>query len=81
MDGKKSKAWFVRVGPFGGLLPRSWQGFLVLIVGAGGIVGLALYAHALSLAGDTVQSQRVWLACAVGGVCLYLLAAAKSGKP
>ncbi len=80
MTANKNKAWFVRVGPFGGLLPRSWEGFLVMIVGISIVVGLALYAHTLSQAGDIANSQKLWLACAVSGVVLYILAAAKSGK-
>lgn len=80
MTNKKNRSWFVKVGPFGGLLPSSWEGFVVLIVGVSIIAGLALYAHTLSQAGDIANSQKLWLACAVSGVVFYIFAAAKSGK-
>ena len=80
MTAKKKKAWFVRVGPFGGILPQTWQGFLVLLVGIPAIIGLELYSSDLSKAGDTPHSQMFCVAGIISGIVLYIFAAANSGR-
>ena len=78
---KKNKAWFVRIGPFGGLFPRSWEGFLVLIIGVSIVVALGIYSDHLGKLGDVANSQKVGLAAIVSGIVLYIFAAAKSSRP
>ncbi|MDV6330069.1 hypothetical protein [Asticcacaulis sp. 201] len=75
-----SKAWFVKIGPFGGLLPCRWQGGLTLILGVSLIVSMAVFADKLSHTGHQVDGQRLDLACIITGILLYIFAAAKS-KP
>ena len=80
MNSKIRKAWFVRISPFGGLLPCCWQGSLTLILGVSLIVSMAVVADKLSHTGHEVEGQGLWLACMITGILLYVFAAAKS-KP
>lgn len=80
MTAQKNKTWFVRIGPFGGLLPRSWEGFLVLIVGVSIVVALGIYSDHLGKLGNVANSQKVGLAAIVSGIVLYLFASVKSNR-
>lgn len=78
MSGVKKKAWFHRVGPFGGIFPVSLCGFVYLFLYVSLVLFLCLYAKSIEEMGGIEKAGPYWLGAIVSGVVGYVLALAKS---
>ena len=59
------RAWFVRIGPFGGMMPWSLMGWLWFLAMLAGGLGAAYGAQKFKAAGDSHDAGLAWAAFAV----------------
>lgn len=82
LNGRKPKRpWFVRVGPFGGMMPWSVAGWLWFACILAGTLGFAFYGDKLTSAGDVAHGQVAFAAAGTVLIVGLVVALSKSTKP